>query len=136
MLGPPAGKAIGGAILAPMRSLVFRPVVVALALAALALAACENPQKKREEELAKNTFACLLNGERFVVRFVEGEARVLLPGAQRVTLYQIPVASGVRYSNGNLELRGKGSELTLVMDNVPTPLRDCEPYAAMPPPAK
>ncbi len=119
-----------------MRTPVPRPLAVVLAIAAVALAACENPQKKREEELAKNTFACQLNGERFVVRFVDGEARVLLPGAQRVTLYQIPVASGVRYSNGNLELRGKGSELTFIMDNVATPLRDCEPYAVMPTPAK
>ena len=111
-----------------------RSVALALA-AALALSACENPQKKKEEELAKNTFACQLNGERFVVRFVEGEARVLLPGAQRVTLYQIPSvgAAGVRYSNGNLELRGRGSELVFITDNVATPLRDCEPYAVLPP---
>lgn len=112
-----------------------RSVALALA-AALALSACENPQKKKEEELAKNTFACQLNGERFVVRFVEGEARVLLPGAQRVTLYQIPnvgAGVGVRYSNGNLELRGRGSELVFVADNVATPLRDCEPYAVLPP---
>ena len=113
----------------------MKRIVLAAALLSV-LAACENPMKKREEELAKNTFACQLNGERFVVRFVEGEARVLLPGAQRVTLYQIPVASGVRYSNGNLELRGKGSELQFIMDNVLTPLSDCEPYAVMPAPAK
>jgi hypothetical protein len=105
-------------------------------LAALAAGGCENPQKKREEELARNTFACQLNGERFVVRFAEGEARVLLPGAQRVTLYQIPVASGVRYSNGSMELRGKGTELQFVVDNAIVPLRDCEPYAVLPAPAK
>ena len=72
---------------------VARPLLLPLAAAlasVLALSACENPQKKKEEELAKNTFACQLNGERFVVRFAEGEARVLLPGMQRVTLYQIP----------------------------------------------
>jgi membrane-bound inhibitor of C-type lysozyme len=116
-----------------------RPALAVAALlgAALLVSACENPlQKKREEELAKTTFACQLNGERFVVRFADGEARILLPGAQRVTLYQIPVASGVRYSNGTMELRGKGSELQFIMDNVLTPLRDCEPYAVMPPPAK
>jgi hypothetical protein len=112
-------------------------VLAALLGAVLLVSACENPlQKKREEELAKTTFACQLNGERFVVRFADGEARILLPGAQRVTLYQIPVASGVRYSNGTMELRGKGSELQFIMDNVLTPLRDCEPYAVMPPPAK
>ncbi len=104
--------------------------------AALFVAACENPQKKREEELAKNTFACQLNGERFVVRFVDGEARVLLPGAQRVTLYQIASvggASGVRYSNGQMELRGKGAELQWITDGTNTSLRDCEPYAVLPP---
>jgi hypothetical protein len=118
-----------------MRAPDLRPLVV-LVLAAFALAGCENPQKKRDEELAKNTFACQLNGERFIVRFADGEARLLLPGAQRVVLYQIPVPSGVRYSNGSLELRGRGTELTFIMDNVATPLRDCEPYAVMPSPAK
>jgi hypothetical protein len=109
----------------------------ALLLCALfLLAACENPQKKREEELAKNTFACQLNGERFVVRFVEGEARILLPGAQRVTLYQISTGSTgsiVRYSNGAMELRGRGTELTFIVDSNAAPLRDCEPYAVLPP---
>lgn len=100
---------------------------------ALVVAGCDTPQKKAEEELAKNTFACQLNGERFVVRFDQGEARMLLPGAQRVTLYQIPTATGVRYSNGNIELRGHGSELQLVVDNTVAPLRDCEPYAVLPP---
>jgi hypothetical protein len=108
--------------------------------AATLLAACENPQKKREEELAKNTFACQLNGQRFVVRFVESEARMLLPGtAERVTLYQIqPGNTGatVRYSNGSMELRGRGTELTLIADGQATLLRDCEPYAVLPPPSK
>lgn len=113
-----------------------RTLTVVALLATFALSACENPQKKRDEELAKNTFACQWNGERFVVRFADGEARVLLPGAQRVTLYQIPVASGVRYSNGSMELRGKGTELQFIMDNVLTPLRDCEPYALLPTPTK
>ena len=105
-------------------------------VAGLLVSACDPMQKKKEEELAKTTFACQLNGERFVVRFVEGEARVLMPGAQRVTLYQLPTASGVRYSNGNMELRGRGTELQVIIDNVTTPLRDCEPYAVLPPVAK
>lgn len=107
----------------------------------LVLAGCDhlNPQKKKEEELAKTTFACQLNGERFIVRFAEGEARILLPGAQRVTLYQIPTGSTgslVRYSNGNMELRGRGTELTFYVDGGSFPLRDCEPYAVLPPPGK
>ena len=109
----------------------FRTLFVLFA--ALALAACENPAKKKEEEIAKSTFACSYNGERFVVRFADGEARMLLPEMQRVTLYQLPSASGVRYSNGMMELRGKGSELQLIRDGVVTPLKDCEPYAIMPP---
>jgi len=39
----------------------------------------------------------------------------------------------VRYSNGTMELRGKGTELQLIRDGVVTPLKDCEPYAVMPP---
>ena len=111
----------------------FRTLFILFAL--LALAACENPSKKKEEEIAKSTFACSYNGERFVVRFADGEARMLLPEMQRVTLYQVPstATSGVRYSNGMMELRGKGSELQLIRDGVVTPLKDCEPYAIMPP---
>jgi hypothetical protein len=109
-----------------------------LAALCLVVAACENPQKKREEELAKNTFACQLNGERFVVRFIDDEARILLAGT-RITLYKIPVGSTgslARYSNGQMELRGSGSELgaqlTFIVDNTATALRDCEPYAVLP----
>ena len=105
-------------------------------VAGVLLSGCDPMQKKKEEELAKTTFACQLNGERFVVRFADGEARILMPGAQRVTLYQLPTASGVRYSNGTMELRGRGTELQVIMDNVTTPLRDCEPYAVLPPAAK
>lgn len=111
-------------------------LLIALLAVCVLLAACDPIQKKREEELAKTTFACSLNGERFIVRFTEGEARILLPGAQRVTLYQIPVGSTgalVRFSNGTMELRGRGTELVFIVDNVSAPLRDCEPYAVMPP---
>ncbi len=110
------------------------PYFLFAAAAAFALSACENPMKKKEEEIAKTTFACQYNGERFVVRFADGEARMLLPEMQRVTLYQVPTESGVRYSNGLMELRGKGSELQLINNGVATPLKDCEPYALMPPP--
>lgn len=112
------------------------PLALVFALSLPPLTGCENPQKKKEEEIAKNTFACQLNGERFVVRFTEGEARILLPGTQRVTLYQIPSGSTgamVRYSNGTMELRGKGAELTFIADGTAMPLRDCEPYAVLPP---
>ena len=101
-----------------------------LAAAALAaLGACAQAPSKEDEEAARNTFACLLQGERLVVRFDAGEARLLLPGGDRVTLYQIPAASGVRYSNGTLELRGKGSELQLLRDGQIVPLANCQPYA-------
>ena len=78
--------------------------------AGLLLSACDPMQKRKEEELAKTTFACQLNGERFVVRFVEGEARILLPGLQRVTLYQLPgpSGSGVR-SNGVANARRRAA---------------------------
>jgi membrane-bound inhibitor of C-type lysozyme len=106
--------------------------VVALA-ATLVLAACANTPGKDEQEAARNTFACQLSGERLVIRFDVGEARLLMPDADRVVLYQIPSASGVRFSNGKLELRGKGTDLQLVRDGTATQLADCQPY---PVPAK
>jgi membrane-bound inhibitor of C-type lysozyme len=120
------GTALPARITAPFRALM-------IAFAGLALVSCDPIQKKKEEELAKSTFACSYNGERFVVRFSDGEARMLLPELQRVTLYQLPSTTGVRYSNGTMELRGKGTELQLIRDGVVTPLKDCEPYAIMPP---
>jgi len=53
-----------------------------------------------------------------------------MPDGNRVALYQIPAASGVRYSNGTIELRGKGMDLQLVTHGVETRLSDCQPLAA------
>jgi len=63
-----------------------------------------------------------------LVKFDAGEARLLLPGGDRVILYQIAAASGVRFTNGYMELRGKGMDLQLIRDAAATPLVDCLPY--------
>ena len=104
-------------------------LALASALAVLALAGCADKPSKEELEAAKNTFACTLAGERLVVRFDAGEARLLMPGGERVVLYQLPTASGVRFSNGRVELRGKGTDLQYYGDNGVIPLLDCQPYA-------
>src|SRR5262249_40122516 len=46
---------------------------------ALALGACADKASKEEEEAAKNTFVCQLQGERLVIRFDASEARMLMP---------------------------------------------------------
>ena len=94
--------------------------LVHLLMIAAALAGCADKPSKDEQEAAKNTFVCLLDGERLVIRFDMGMARMLMPNGDRVDLYQIPAASGVRFSNGNLELRGKGTDLTVVDNNTAT----------------
>jgi membrane-bound inhibitor of C-type lysozyme len=105
------------------------PWRLATAVAALAaLAACNTAPSKEAQEAARNTFACQLAGERLVIRFDSGEARLLLPGGDRVTLYQIAAASGVRYTNGLMELRGKGMELQLVRDGAAAALEGCQQY--------
>jgi membrane-bound inhibitor of C-type lysozyme len=101
---------------------------IACAVALLLLSGCEEMKRKENEEAMKNTFACQLDGERLVIRFDPGEVRMLMPGGERVYLYQIAAASGVRYSNGFMELRGKGMELQLFRDGAPTHLVDCQPY--------
>jgi len=60
-----------------------------------------------------------------------GMARMLLPSGDRVDLYQIPGGSGVRFSNGNMELRGKGIELVLIDEAAGTQsvLTQCAPYS-------
>ncbi len=104
-------------------------------LIAATLAGCVGNPSKEETEAAKNTFVCLLEGERLVIRFDQGTARMLLPTGDTVSLYQIPADSGLRFSNGSLELRGKGTDLTLIdLDTAKsTPLAQCGPYT--PPPA-
>jgi len=104
-----------------------RPALVG-AVAMFVLASCGNSPSKEEMEAAMNTVNCQLAGERLVIRFDAGEARLLMPTGDRVSLYQIPAASGVRYSNGSLELRGKGMDLQLVRNGAATPLAGCEPY--------
>src|SRR5262245_42591469 len=114
-----------------MRTPLFpRALPCAIASIALFVAACTPAPTKEEEEAAKNTWACAADGERLVVRFDVGEARLLMPDGNRVSLYQIPAASGVRFSNGQIELRGKGMDLELVRMGSPTPLKDCEPFSA------
>jgi hypothetical protein len=106
--------------------------LLAGALALAALAACEHKPSKEEEEAVKNTFACQLAGQRVVIRFDTGEARMLTSAGEKITLYQIPASGAalVRYSNGSVELRGRGDELTLIEYGVATKLDDCKPYAA------
>ena len=108
----------------------FRPPVAAIlcALAAGALCACADTPSKEAQEAAKNTFACQLAGERLVMKFEPGEARLLMPDGDRIVLYQVPMGSGIRYTNGNLDLRGKGMDLELIRNGNPTQLADCQPY--------
>lgn len=115
-----------------MRSFLPFPVhayvTLVVAAAVAAASGCADKPGKEEQEAAKNTFVCQLSGERLLVRFDAGEARLLMPGGERIVLYQLPTASGVRFSNGTMELRGKGIELQLVGDGSVTPLVDCQPY--------
>ncbi|HKW80404.1 MAG TPA: MliC family protein [Casimicrobiaceae bacterium] len=114
-----------------------QPLLIALTLVVVALlAGCEHKPTREEEEAAKSTFVCQLNGERLILRFESGgEVRLLTPTAERITLYQIPSASGIRYSNGNLELRGKGMALTLIENGAATELEGCMPYTPPKPPS-
>ena len=100
----------------------FRLLIVVLA----ALAGCAPPERPADVP-SKDTFECTLEGERWLVRFVEGEARLLTPGGERINLYQISTASGVRFSNGLVELRGRGMELQLIRDGFSRSLMGCKP---------
>lgn len=99
-------------------------------IAMLIVAGCGGAGSKADEEAARNTFACQGAGERIVVRFETGEARLLMPGGERVTLYQVPSGSGIRYTNGMMDLRGKGTDLELARDGgALVPLTGCAPLA-------
>ena len=102
--------------------------IVACAFVAGTLGGCGSTPSKEAQEAAKNTFACQLDGQRLVMKFDQGEARLLMPDGDRVILYQVPMGSGIRYTNGDLDLRGKGTDLQLIRDGNATPLADCKPY--------
>jgi membrane-bound inhibitor of C-type lysozyme len=102
----------------------LRPCVLALVAA---LAACQSGPSKDELEAAKKTIDCMRGEDRILIRFEEGEARLLMPDATRVNLYQVQVASGLRYTNGLMDLRGKGFDFTLVTDGTPTKMT-CKQY--------
>jgi hypothetical protein len=110
----------------PMR-LDFAWFVAALALIA---AGCEHKPSKEESDATKNTMTCQLAGDRLVIRFEPGEVRMLTATAETITLYQIPAGTVMRYSNGNLELRGKGMDWTLTELGTLTTLESCKQYAA------
>jgi membrane-bound inhibitor of C-type lysozyme len=100
------------------------PAIIAAAL----VAGCAGIGGETEMEVSKDTYACKLQGQRLVVRFTEQEARMLMPPDERlVTLYQVSSATSVRYTNGMMELRGAGTQLTLTRDNFSVALTDCEP---------
>jgi hypothetical protein len=109
------------------RRLDFGWFVAALALIS---SGCEHKPSKEETEATKNTITCQLAGDRLVIRFEPGEARMLTATAEAITLYQIPSGAVMRYSNGNVELRGKGMEWTLTELSVSTTLESCKQYAA------
>jgi hypothetical protein len=109
----------------PGRKLVWLAAAFALAVQ---LAGCENNAAKEAEDAAKPTFICQLAGERLIMRFEPGEVRLLTSNAEAITLYQIPAPSGIRYSNASLELHGKGMDLVLIDNGVPSKLEGCTPY--------
>jgi hypothetical protein len=104
-------------------------------LFAVTLAACQSSGPTKEEiEAAKNTIDCDFGGERIVIRFAEGEARLLMPDGTRVILYQVSAPTGLRYTNGLFDLRGTGLEFLFQRDRI-TMKGICKAYE-IPPPKK
>ena len=109
------------------------------AVVALALAACGAPEKKHEQP-SGDTIACQLEGQRIVIRFLPDELRMLTPDGERVTLQKVPAASGVRYTNGLMEVRGGGGPrtdpggLVFIRDGDAWTLSNCAPLMVPPPP--
>ena len=99
----------------------------ALVVPVVALCACQSGPSKEELEAAQQTIDCHRGEDRIVIRFDEGEARMLMADKSRVVLYQVQVASGTRYTNGLMDLRGKGLDYTLTQDGTAVKLT-CKQY--------
>lgn len=93
----------------PPRPRAFLPASLVFVLA-LALAACA-PKEKPEDVPSTDTVACQLDGTRVVIRFLADELRMLTPDGERVVLQKVPSSSGVRYTNGLMEVRSVGSPM-------------------------
>ena len=102
-------------------------IVLILGVAVLA-AACAHKPSKDEEEAARNTIVCKIDGERLMIRFDVGEVRLLMPSGDKISLYQISGDSVMRYTNGIMELRGRDLQQTLVRNGDATKLDDCKHY--------
>ena len=108
-----------------MTSIARLTLVMAAALAA----ACQSAGPTRDEmEAAKETVDCDFGGERIVIRFTEGEARLLMPDGARVILYQVSAPTGFRYTNGMLDLRGTTPLNLLMQRDRITMKMTCKPY--------
>jgi membrane-bound inhibitor of C-type lysozyme len=104
-----------------------RSTLALLAAALLAIGCQQQGPTKDELEAAKNTVDCQGTDERIVIKFADGEARLLMPDGTRTILYQVPSGSGIRYLNGLMELRGKGMELELTREQTAMRLK-CKAY--------
>ncbi|MEO8484778.1 MAG: hypothetical protein ABI585_00430 [Betaproteobacteria bacterium] len=108
-----------------------RKFAIPIALALLS-AACGAPEKQ-PDVTSQDTIACELSGQRIVIRFLPDEVRMLTPEGERVTLQKVPASSGVRYTNGLVEVRGGGGSPTMpaglsyVRDGTAWPLEQCLP---------
>lgn len=112
--------------MAPVRFASPASLALAFAAAALLVACTGNPEKP-EEVASLDTYECSLEGARWLVRFTDQEARLLTPQGERINLYQIATGAGVRFTNGLVELRGRGTELTLIRNNFARELQGCKP---------
>jgi hypothetical protein len=106
----------------------------------IALAGCGAPAEKPAEVPSQDTIACQLAGQRLVIRFLPDEVRLLTPEGERVVLQKVPASSGVRYTNGLVEIRGGGpltnpEGLIYVREGTGYPLQGCAPLM-VPGPAK
>ncbi len=101
------------------------PALVLVASVLVILSGCGGGTK--EEVPSKDTIECTIEQARWLIRFTDGEARLLTPDGQRINLYQVAAPSGVRFTNGLMELRGQGMELALTSEGIARRLEGCKP---------
>lgn len=115
-----------------------RTLAIALAAGFLATA-CGTPEKQPDQP-SGDTIACQLEGQRIVIRFLPDEVRMLTPDGERVTLQKVPASSGVRYTNGLMEVRGGGGPpsnpggLLFIREGTAWTLTNCAPLMVPAPP--
>jgi hypothetical protein len=110
-----------------MKKIVFMSLWLGAATLLLNGCSLMAEDKRKKDQMIKNTIECTYDGGVLLVRFERDEVVVHHPDLGRVYLYRAPSIRGILYTNGEYELFGKGTDITFGTAGDPIKLT-CKQY--------